>query len=69
VVQHVLGIGDRHPSNIMIKRNGNLFHVDFGHFLGATLWLLNIIIPIELTTKFSTAVDVYTGCQRFIWKT
>lgn len=23
VVQYVLGIGDRHPSNIMIKPNGN----------------------------------------------
>jgi phosphatidylinositol-4,5-bisphosphate 3-kinase len=34
VVQHVLGIGDRHPSNIMVKPNGNLFHIDFGHFLG-----------------------------------
>ena len=23
VVQYVLGLGDRHPSNIMIKPNGN----------------------------------------------
>ena len=34
VVQYVLGLGDRHPSNIMVKPNGNLFHIDFGHFLG-----------------------------------
>lgn len=30
----VLGIGDRHPGNVMVKDNGIFFHIDYGHFLG-----------------------------------
>jgi len=34
VFTHLLGVGDRHHGNVMVKDDGKLFHIDYGFILG-----------------------------------
>ena len=72
----VLGVGDRHSDNIMVKRNGELFHIDCGHFLGHFKYKMGIKrerAPFVFTKQFQNVLggeksQTYAEFKEYFWK-
>ncbi|XP_017048808.1 phosphatidylinositol 4,5-bisphosphate 3-kinase catalytic subunit delta isoform [Drosophila ficusphila] len=63
VATYVLGVADRHSDNIMVKKNGQLFHIDFGHILGHFKEKFKVRrerVPFVLTHDFVYVIN--KGC-------
>ncbi|KAF9295116.1 phosphatidylinositol kinase- protein kinase tor1, partial [Mortierella antarctica] len=61
MVGHILGLGDRHPSNIMMERNtGMIVHIDFGDCFEVAMHRPQFPerIPFRLTRMLVKAMEV-----------
>nr|CCC47348.1 putative phosphatidylinositol 3-kinase tor, fragment [Trypanosoma vivax Y486] len=62
VVGYILGLGDRHPNNVMIQRTSGLFvHIDFGDCfeVAMTRDMFPEKVPFRLTRMLRNALDVF----------
>lgn len=71
IAGYVLGLGDRHPSNIMLDRtSGKIIHIDFGDCFEVTMTREKFPerVPFRLTRMFVAAMEVggVEGSFRFV---
>jgi len=56
IIMYLLGIGDRHLDNILLREDGRLVHIDFGYVFGDDPHPM-FRLPIKLTKEMVSAMD------------
>jgi serine/threonine-protein kinase mTOR len=66
MVGHILGLGDRHPSNLLLERStGKVVHIDFGDCFEVAMHREKFpeTIPFRLTRMLTHAMEVSLGSR------
>lgn len=61
IVGYILGLGDRHPNNLMLNRNsGKIIHIDFGDCFEVAMLREKFAekVPFRLTRMLINAMDI-----------
>lgn len=70
MVGHILGLGDRHPSNVLLERStGKVVHIDFGDCFEVAMHREKFpeTVPFRLTRMLTHAMEVSQISRHFVW--
>ncbi len=72
VFEYLLGIGDRHADNILVRADGSIFHIDFAYLMGCKTTIFGIARETQPFTFTPSYLEVLGGSlasengQRFV---